>query len=177
MRKTVIAAALVLASLLLGAGAAHAQNYPDSGSLTPVTPSILPGQANTFFAAVGTFESHETVWITLTGESASGATLAFIRTARETATLGSRPAQQDGALEVEIEFPSTARGEYTLTATGDASGVAVSTTMTVEQTAAGAGPSPVATGAVVVGMVIIVFAAAAILLLVLRRRRRDRQAS
>ncbi len=177
MRKTVIAAALVLVSLVFGTGVAHAQSYPDSGSLTPVSPSILPGEVNTFFAAAGTFDSSETVQITLTGESASGATLAFIRTARETATLGSRPARKDGALEVEIVFPSAARGEYTITAAGESSGVAVSTVMTVEETTAGAGSSPVATGAVVVGMVIIVFAAGAILLLILRRRRRDRQAS
>ena len=179
MRKTVIATALVLASVLFGTGVAHAQEYPDSGSITPVSPSILPGQVNTFFAGIGTFESFEPVSIVLTGESASGASLAFIRTARETATLGSRPAQADGALEVEIAFPSTARGEYTLTATGDDSGVAVSTTMTVDETVSGAdaGVSPVATATVIAGMAVVVVAASAILLLVIRRRRRERQAS
>jgi hypothetical protein len=84
--------------------------------------TIAPGESGTFSFAG--FLAGETVDLTLRGESASRATMALgmLRTAVDDQRL-TATASASGTVTVTVTLPASARGAYTLTATGVTSGI------------------------------------------------------
>lgn len=133
IKKITAVFALALAGLFIAPVAANAAYSPnDAGTTT--TGVVAPGGTSTVAFANGAFEGGETVSIALTGENASGATLAAV----DTQTI-QKTASAAGAVNVNITLPSNATGSYQLKATGLNSGGIGTATLTV--TAAGAGGS------------------------------------
>ena len=118
LRLAKAAAAVTLFTALVALPtAAHAGTYPpaDAGSVS--SPTVTPGGTVTFSVAEETFEPGEPVTVTLTGENAEGASLAFVKFAVQTKTLGVLEATADGALApIDIRFPANASGPYTIAA-------------------------------------------------------------
>ena len=127
-----IAAAATFAPL-----AAHA--YPTGEEASVSSTTVTPGGTIDFAVADGTFVPGEPVTISLTGESASGASLAVLKAAVETATLGTIPAAADGSISTGIKFPANASGVYTITATSPSVPEGVSVTITAATASGGAG--------------------------------------
>ncbi|WP_251453550.1 LPXTG cell wall anchor domain-containing protein [Microbacterium sp. Marseille-Q6648] len=149
MKQTLIkaaAAATFAAALALAPVAAHAEVYPPADSANVSSTTVTPGGTVTFSVDPGVFTPGEPVTITLEGESASGASLAFVKFAVESATLGTVEATADGGVApVDIVFPSNASGVYTISAFSETSpGVSVS--VSVPASGAGAGGGLPATG-------------------------------
>jgi LPXTG-motif cell wall-anchored protein len=119
-------------TVLSTGGTATVQELPSADIVGP--PTIAPGDKGTFTFAG--FDPNEAVSFSLTGENASGATLATIRAAVETATL-TRTADASGVARITVTLPSNARGTYTLTGTGQTSGVTGSFTFSVGLPATG----------------------------------------
>lgn len=120
------AAAVIAGAAIFAPVAANADEY------TPVPPAgvtITPG--GTVTVPFTGFAPNESVSFTLTGENASGATLAFVHFAVETANLGTKTADADGAVSAAVTLPADASGSYTLTASGETSGEDASATLTV----------------------------------------------
>ncbi|MGG7452663.1 hypothetical protein SAMN06295974_2804 [Plantibacter flavus] len=132
IKKITAIFALVLAGLFIAPVAANAFYAPD-GSVT-VSGTVTPGGTSTVAFTGGSFQPGETVSFTLTGENASGATLAAV----ETKSL-EKTASGTGAVNLNVTLPSNASGTYTVAAVGLTSGTPGSATLTV--TAAGAGGS------------------------------------
>ncbi|AZH84671.1 hypothetical protein EAO79_18530 [Plantibacter sp. PA-3-X8] len=130
IKKITAIFALVLAGLFIAPVAANAFYAPD-GSVT-VSGTITPGGTSTVAFTAGSFQPGETVSFTLTGENASGATLAAV----DSKSL-QKTASGTGAVNLNVTLPSNASGTYTVTATGLTSLVTVNATLTV--TAAGSG--------------------------------------
>jgi len=135
--KAAAATAIAAAAVLAVPVAANA--YPAADPDIAVSGTLTPGSTVTVTAEPGTFVAGETVTIFLSGESASGASLAFVKFAYEAnANLGTTTAAADGALATGIKLPSNASGEYTVTAVG-ASGATATTSFTISATGSGTG--------------------------------------
>ncbi|RKT35986.1 LPXTG-motif cell wall-anchored protein [Microbacterium sp. AG1240] len=119
--------------------AAHA--YPTGEEASVSSTTVAPGGTVEFTVADGTFDPGEPVTISLTGENASGASLAVLKTAVETAALGTVPAAADGSISTGIKFPANASGVYTITATSPSVPEGVSVTVSVAAAGAGTGGS------------------------------------
>jgi LPXTG-motif cell wall-anchored protein len=117
--------------------AAHA--YPTGEEASVSSTNVTPGGTIDFAVADGTFVPGEPVTISLTGESASGASLAVLKAAVETATLGTIPAAADGSIDAGIVFPANASGVYTITATSPSVPEGVSVTVTAATAGGGTG--------------------------------------
>jgi hypothetical protein len=96
--------------------------------------TIAPGDKGTFTFAG--FDPNEAVSFSLTGENALGATFGMVRTAVETKTT-TRVANASGVVTITVTLPSNARGTYTLTGTGQTSGVTGAFTFSVGLPATG----------------------------------------
>ncbi|BDV29751.1 hypothetical protein [Microbacterium terricola] len=116
---TLLAAALVATPMV--ANAATDEGYPPSST---VNGSVTVAPGGTVTVPFTGFEPNEGVSFTLTGENASGATLAFVKFAVVTADLGTKDADASGAVSATVTLPSNASGDYTLQATGEVSGAA-----------------------------------------------------
>lgn len=112
--RTKFAAVVIAAAAIVAApAAASAAGYPDATVVSgPAT--VVPGQPATF--VFGGFEPGEPVTFTLTGENASGATLATVRAAAADIKTLVKNAAADGTATVTVTLPSNASGTYRLTA-------------------------------------------------------------
>lgn len=131
MKNSILRAAAALslvAVALMAPTAAHA--YPDPAVVIATPATIAPNNTSTFTTDRAPFNASEDIRITITGENANGARLAFIKTAIETNTMLTTRAVQ-GKLNVPILFPQNASGMYDLTFTGVTSGVVLRTSITV----------------------------------------------
>ncbi|MCR2784944.1 MULTISPECIES: hypothetical protein [unclassified Microbacterium] len=151
MNKTLKAA--TAATLLAGAfalaipTAAHAAYVVPPADVTVEDATVAPGGVVELEVADDTFAPGSDVVISLTGENASGASLAFVKFAVETATLGTVDAAADGSLSADIRLPSNAIGQYTVRASGvDASGATVTAAVTVTAVTAGGDTLPITGG-------------------------------
>lgn len=108
---TAAASAAVAATLVLAAPV-MAQAYTPSGPDT-VTVTIT-GSGTVPFSG---FEPGAQVVFTLVGENASGATLAYAKIVRDSAST-TKTADSTGAASVAVTLPANASGSYTLSATG-----------------------------------------------------------
>lgn len=141
------AVALLAAALTTLPLAANASTYPPAGSGTVSSSTVVPGGTVTFSVANDIFEPGEPVTVTLTGENASGASLAFVKFAVQTKTLGVLEANAQGGLDpISIRFPADASGPYTITAISPSAGGGVSATVTAVAAGSGAGGVLPATG-------------------------------
>jgi len=135
IKKALAAAALVVVAIFAVPTAAQAAYVPDS--LITAPGAIAPGGTGTIGFGAGAFTPGESVSFTLTGENASGATLASVVTA-VSSTSTSKTASASGATSVSVTLPSNASGSYTLTATGASSGNIASVSLSAG-TAGGSG--------------------------------------
>lgn len=119
IKKALAAAALVVVAIFAVPTAAQAAYVPDNLITAPGT--IAPGGSGTVGFGAGAFTPGETVSFTLTGENASGATLAAVVSAVSSIST-SKAASANGATSVSVTLPSNASGSYSLTATGASSG-------------------------------------------------------
>jgi len=127
-------AALAIAVAAVFAAPAVASAYtPDPPAVAPI---IAPGGTAT--VPFSGFAANEGVEFTLTGENASGATLAFVAFAVETKSV-TKEANADGVASVDVTLPANASGSYELVATGLESDATASTTIKVAATGSGAG--------------------------------------
>lgn len=106
---TAAASAAVAATLVLAAPV-MAQAYTPSG---PDTVTIT-GSGTVPFSG---FEPGAQVVFTLVGENASGATLAYAKIVRDSAST-TKTADSTGAASVAVTLPANASGSYTLSASG-----------------------------------------------------------
>ncbi len=133
LAKTAAVLSLAAAATLAAPGIANAYVAPEPGA--SVSSSVVaPGGTVTFAAIPGTFEGGEPVTISLSGENASGASLAMIRPAAvQRQELGTREAQADGSLAgVDIKLPENASGTYEVLATSPSVPEGVTASFTVE---------------------------------------------
>ncbi|WOF22269.1 hypothetical protein N8K70_12865 [Microbacterium betulae] len=124
-RASLIAAFAVAAALTFAAplaANAYTPSGPDGGST-----DVTPGEPTTI--GFDGFSPNEDVTFALTGENASGATLATIVRAQIETTSTTKQADAEGSTTVTVTLPSDAFGTYSLTATGETSGAAASTTL------------------------------------------------
>lgn len=135
--KATATAVLVAAFALAAPVAASAETYPPSGSTSdeifPSAATIVPGGVVTIGFQANTFVPGETVTLSLSGENASGATLALVvKTAVETKTLGRTSAAGDGsAAGFSVRLPANASGNYIFTAFAPSIPGGISTTVAV----------------------------------------------
>lgn len=136
MTKIVAGAALIVASVFIPT-AAMAQYVPDD--LISVSSSVIvPGGVADFGFGAGAFTPGETVSFTLTGENASGATLALVKPAVVNSQTLTKPANSaTGAVAVSVTLPKDASGSYTMTATGATSGNVATKSLSVATAGAG----------------------------------------
>lgn len=145
--KAAAIAAIVAGAMFAVPTAASAYTPSPTGEVSSTT--VAPGGTFTFFTTASPFDGLEPVSFTLTGENASGASLAFVKFAVETNNLGTVEADADGNVSAQIQLPSNASGTYTVVATSPSNPVGVSSTVTVGSDAgAGSGDGSLpATGA------------------------------
>ena len=149
MKNSILRAAAALslvAVALMAPTAAHA--YPDPAVVIATPATIAPNNTSTFTTDRAPFNASEDIRITITGENANGARLAFIKTAIETNTMLTTRAVQ-GKLNVPTLSPQNASGKYDLTFTGVTSGVVLRTRITV--TPSGTTTTPSKAGLAVTG--------------------------
>ncbi len=127
MKKALAAAALAVVAIFAVPAAANAY-VPPSNITAPG--AIAPGGTGTVGFADGSFTPGETVSFTLTGENASGATLASVVGAVETIST-TKTASGAGSTSVAVTLPANASGSYSLTATGATSGAIASVGISV----------------------------------------------
>jgi hypothetical protein len=127
--KAAAVAAIVAGAMFAVPTAASAYTPSPDAGVTDST--VAPGGTFTFFVEPEAFVPGETVSISITGESASGASLAFVKFAVETQVLGTATANAEGGLDgVQISLPANASGLYTITATSPSNPAGVSATVT-----------------------------------------------
>ena len=135
--KATATAVLVAAFALAAPVAASAEPYPPSGStsdeIVPSAATVAPGGTVTIGFQDGTFVPGESVTLSLSGENASGASLAMVvKTAVETKTLGRTSAAGDGSAPAfSVRLPSNASGNYIFTAFAPSVPGGISTTVAV----------------------------------------------
>lgn len=118
-KKIIAGAGIALVALFAVPTAAQAVYAPEESISVVGTPA--PGETVTVtFDEV--FFDGEDVSFTLTGESASAATLAVFRAAVDTQSLV-KSASADGSVALDVTLPTNAIGTYTVTATGLESGI------------------------------------------------------
>lgn len=139
--RTAAAITLAAAATFALPLAANADTYPSAGDATVSAPTVAPGGTFTFSVAPGTFVPGEPVSISLTGENASGATLAVVQAVVQTQNFAPVTATTAGGLSQAIKLPANASGTYTISATSPSLPAGVSASITI----AGAGSLP-ATG-------------------------------
>ncbi|MCK3769967.1 hypothetical protein MZK47_09835 [Microbacterium aerolatum] len=133
LTKAAAIGAIVAGAMFAVPTAASAYTPPPTGSVS--TSTVAAGGTFTFFTDNAPFLPGETVTVTLTGENASGASLAFVKFAVETQNLGTTTANADGDVSTQITLPANATGTYTITATSASNPVGVSSTVTVSGSA------------------------------------------
>lgn len=127
--KAAAVAAIVAGAMFAVPTAASAYTPGPDAGVTDTT--VTPGGTFTFFVEPEAFVAGETVSISITGENASGASLAFVKFAVETQVLGTATANAEGGLDgVQISLPANASGLYTITATSPSNPAGVSATVT-----------------------------------------------
>ncbi|MFJ6651261.1 hypothetical protein ACIQLJ_00525 [Microbacterium sp. NPDC091313] len=107
----VVIAAAALTAFPAAAAFADSQYPPATGPTGPVTPGVP------FEVGFGGFAPGVGVTLTLSGENASGANLALVRTEFQTKSIV-KTAAADGTVEVTVTMPSNASGSYSLSASG-----------------------------------------------------------
>lgn len=139
-------AAISVAGLCVVGSASTATAYPVPPPIEGgvVSGEIVPGGTIAFVFPSGSFAPGETTTHVLTGENASGATLAsLMRRAVESAVLGTRTADSTGTVQMNITMPSNASGSYTLTGTSPSrpGGVSITVSMPPVDTGGSGGGS------------------------------------
>ena len=118
-------ATLAVAGVLALGSPIAANAYTPSGPESGTTTIVPGGSATITFTG---FQPDEDVVFTLTGQNASGATLASVVAAVESIS-ATKTADAEGAATVTVTLPTNAYGTYTLTADGQTSGASASTTL------------------------------------------------
>ena len=141
--RSTLTAAAVSGALLLAAPMASADVYPapiPPGGPGTVSGELVPGGTVALAFLPSMFAGNEPVSLRLTGENASGATLATLfRMAVETATLGTVTSAADGSLDVKIVLPANASGSYDLTGVSPSRPEGVTLTVALPASGGGAG--------------------------------------
>ncbi|AYF97237.1 hypothetical protein [Protaetiibacter intestinalis] len=136
VKKTITALAAAFALTIGGAAsAAIADPYPATdGAAGPAT--VAPGGSASF--GFDGFLPQESVTFTLTGENASGATLAAsgVLAVVDNSAPVTKPASGAGAASVSVTLPANATGTYTLVASAESG--SATTTFAVSIAATGA---------------------------------------
>ncbi len=127
--KAAAIAAIVAGAMFAVPTAASAYTPSPTGEVSSTT--VAPGGTFTFFTTASPFDGFEPVSFTLTGENASGASLAFVKFAVETKNLGTVEADADGNVSAQVQLPANASGTYTIVATSPSNPVGVSATVTI----------------------------------------------
>lgn len=117
--KATATTALVAGALFITPTIANASyTPPETGTVSST--SVAPGGSFNFSVPAEVFAPGESVTISLTGESALGASLGFVKFAVETKSLGTVTASGSGGVApVKITLPSNASGRYTVLATSE----------------------------------------------------------
>ncbi|WP_285026162.1 hypothetical protein [Plantibacter sp. ME-Dv--P-122b] len=132
LKKITAVFALALAGLFVAPLAANASYVP--GADIVVTGNVAPGGTFDVTFTDGAFQPNEDVSLALTGENATGATLAAV----DTKTLV-KTASATGSVVLTVTLPTNATGTYTVTGTGLSSQLIGTITVTVKAAAAGGG--------------------------------------
>ncbi|MCR2801930.1 MULTISPECIES: hypothetical protein [unclassified Microbacterium] len=137
--KAATAATLLAAALTVAVPTvAHAAYVIPEGDVSISSPTVAPGGVVQVAVEDGYFAGGSTVDVSLTGENANGASLAFVKFAVQTADLGSVTAAADGSVSTGVRLPSNAVGTYTIVLSGvDADGNPVTASVSVSVPAAG----------------------------------------
>lgn len=127
--KAAAVAAIVAGAMFAVPTAASAYTPGPGAGVSDST--VAPGGTFTFLVEAGVFAPGETVSISITGENASGASLAFVKFAVETQALGTTTANAEGGVDgAQITLPANATGTYTVTATSASNPIGTSATVT-----------------------------------------------
>ncbi|WP_285043414.1 hypothetical protein [Plantibacter sp. LMC-P-059a] len=132
LKKITAVFALALAGLFIAPVAANASYVP--GADIVVTGDVTPGGTFVVTFTDGAFQPNEDVSLALTGENATGATLAAVNTKTIV-----KPASATGSVSLTVTLPTNATGTYTVTGTGLSSQIIGTTTVTVRAAVAGGG--------------------------------------
>lgn len=125
------AVAAIVAGAMFAAPVAASAYTPTPGGETS-TSVVVPGGTFAFFVQDDAFVPGETVTISITGENASGASLAFVKFVVQTKALGTTTANADGGTgNVQITLPANASGTYTVVATSPSNPAGVSASVSV----------------------------------------------
>ncbi|ANP71463.1 hypothetical protein [Cryobacterium arcticum] len=136
-KKSFAAIALAVLAVFAVPAAANAAGYVPDGNIV-VSGTIAPGSPVTVSFTPGSFTPGETVSFTLTGENATGATLATFKSVVNSQSL-TKTAAGSGAVAVAVTLPTNASGSYTTTATGLTSGTVGTASLTVAAADSAAG--------------------------------------
>lgn len=124
---------LVRASAVLALAAGMALAVPTAANAEYPDPAVAetsggtgPGETLGLTLPAGTMAPGETVGLTITGESALSITTAIVKTAVETNSSLRTQADASGSVAVNLKFPDTAAGAYSITLVGLESGRSVS---------------------------------------------------
>jgi hypothetical protein len=136
-KKSVAAIALAVLAVIAVPTAANAAGYAPSTNIT-VTGDVAPGGIVVVNFANNTFIAGESVSFTLTGENATGATLATFKAVVNSKSLV-KTATGEGAVALDVTLPTNASGTYTTTATGLTSGTVGTASLTIASADGAAG--------------------------------------
>ncbi|WP_336641758.1 hypothetical protein [Microbacterium sp. USHLN272] len=141
MKRTLIkasaAAALVAGALFITPTLATANTYTPPATGVVSSSTVEAGGTVLFSVPGGVFEAGEAVTISITGESALGASLGFVKFAIETKSLGTVTANAAGGVDPSrITLPSNASGRYTILATSPSNPTGVVAYITISGAAA-----------------------------------------
>ena len=114
-----IAAVAIAAAALVAMPVAASAATNDYSPVAPSAGTIIAAEDGTATVSFEDFGPNEPITFYLSGENASGASLALVKAAYETnANIGSRTADGQGNITVTVNLPANATGEYLLTADG-----------------------------------------------------------
>jgi hypothetical protein len=136
-KKSFAAIALAVLAVIAVPTAANASGYAPVGNIT-VNGDVAPGGIVVVNFSNNTFIAGEDVSFTLTGENASGATLAAFKAVVNSQSLV-KTATGEGAVALDVTLPTNASGTYTTTATGLTSGTVGTASLTVASADAAVG--------------------------------------
>jgi hypothetical protein len=136
-KKSFAAIALAVLAVIAVPTAANAAGYVPVGNVS-VSGAVVPGGTVEVGFAAGSFTPGESVSFTLTGENATGATLATFKSVVNSQSLV-KTATDTGAAALAVTLPSDASGTYTVTATGLTSGTVGTASLTVASADGAAG--------------------------------------
>jgi hypothetical protein len=142
LKKITAVVALAVAGLFVAPLAANASYVPNA-QIT-ATGDFTPGGTFVVEFSDGAFQPNEEVSLALTGENATGATLAVVDTQTTQKT-----ASATGAVSLTVTLPTNATGSYEVTGTGLSSQIlgTITITVTADGTGAGAGAGAGGSGA------------------------------